>query len=510
MYYKKTLLLFILFSVIVFSLPMTGDVHADVSSVTYKGTLNGKRMHIYKFSTTTSGTLNIDDTGTAATIGFYLREADNPQSNYIPGDTLPVGTYKFIVFSNEDISANYSYVISGVTLAGTPDTTLPSLTITKPSSYDFRIPKGYSTLNGEGTSNGITTVSINENTYSIPTGSFTKYMSFRYGRNDVEFVTTNSSGNAVMDPFTVTVPGMKRITGASPSEVAANISIETDTTFYKDEQHTVIIARSDAYGDVLGSVPLSVKDKAPILYTTSNALDSNTKTEIQRLGATKAIILGGTGSISTSVESELKNAGITTIERIGGMNNYAVATGIASRVITSETDTVIFASGQNFADAIAASSYAGITQTPILITPNTSLASEVKTFLQNNPNINHIIISGGSLSSTVENELKNYGTVERVNGADRFELAFWFASEFSASPSFSAVADGTNYQHALAGAALAARNGGSVLLVTPTSLPNITLAYYEKYSPDLDNIYILGNTTSVSDSTASTLNKYIP
>ncbi len=481
---------------------------ANVDSVTYKGTLNGKRMHVYKFTTVESGTLNIEDIGTDPTIGISLQDINNPENRYASGDMLPAGTYEFTVYTNEDITSKYNLTLSGVVFSGNPDTSLPSLSITSPSSYDFRLSKGYTTLSGKGSTDGIATVGINDKSYNLPKGEFTQYMSFHYGRNLVEFVSSNENGNTIMDPYIVTVPGVQRLNGLSHGEVASSIS-NLMTKIFRENPDTVIIARSDAYGDTLGSVPLAVKEKAPILYTTKSSLDPSTKNEIQRLGATKAIILGGTGSISYDVESELKATGITTIERISGANNYAVATNIASRVLDDNTDTAIITPIENFADTLSASSIAGYSQTPILTTSSSNLSTEVKTFLEKNTQINHFIIVGGSISSSVEAQLKSFGTVERVSGSNRFEVANNMAEKYFVDPSVSVVADGTNYQQALAGSVLAARNGGPLMLVTPTSTPNETLAYYEKYTLGLDAIYFPGDTSSISDSTIQTLNNYI-
>lgn len=98
-----------------------------------------------------------------------------------------------------------------------------------------------------------------------------------------------------------------RLAGKNRFETAAKISEEG---FKKAD--TVVLAYGFNYADALAGVPLAQKLGAPILLTQTDKLPDETAAEIQRLGAKKAVILGGEGVISTSVENTLKKQGITT------------------------------------------------------------------------------------------------------------------------------------------------------------------------------------------------------
>ena len=117
MNHKKAGLIYILmFSLMLSVFAFIHQASANVDSVTYKGTLNGKRMHVYKFTTVESGTLNIEDIGTDPTIGISLQDINNPENRYASGDMLPAGTYEFTVYTNEDITSKYNLTLSGVVL----------------------------------------------------------------------------------------------------------------------------------------------------------------------------------------------------------------------------------------------------------------------------------------------------------------------------------------------------------------------------------------------------------
>ena len=69
---------------------------------------------------------------------------------------------------------------------------------------------------------------------------------------------------------------------------------------------------------------------SPIL-SGKDSLPADTLAEIKRLGATKAIILGGVGVISKKVEAQLKSNGLT-FERVAGSTRYETSVKAAKRL----------------------------------------------------------------------------------------------------------------------------------------------------------------------------------
>ncbi|WP_312853868.1 cell wall-binding repeat-containing protein [Thermoactinomyces mirandus] len=168
------------------------------------------------------------------------------------------------------------------------------------------------------------------------------------------------------------------------------------------------MARGDLYTDALSGGPLAGKSASPILLTSTSSLPTEIKAEITRRHPSKAIILGGTGSVSTTVETQLKNLGVTTVERIAEPNRFAVSASIAEKVMEgSSNDTAIIASGLTFPDALSVSGVAGKNKMPILLVSTDKIPAEIQAFINNHPEITKYVIVGGpgTVSDIVKNSL---------------------------------------------------------------------------------------------------------
>lgn len=117
-----------------------------------------------------------------------------------------------------------------------------------------------------------------------------------------------------------------RVDASGGPETAAAVSAEVF-----DEATTVVIARFDAYPDALAGAPLAVNVGGPLLLTASDELSEPTATEIARLGAETAVLLGGEAALSAQVATDLEAAGLT-VERVDGLNRFDTAAKVAERI----------------------------------------------------------------------------------------------------------------------------------------------------------------------------------
>lgn len=76
-------------------------------------------------------------------------------------------------------------------------------------------------------------------------------------------------------------------------ETRYHTSVEISKNGWKDGSATVVLAKGDDYPDALSGATLAKKLNAPILLTKKDKLHQATKQEIQRLKASKVVILGG-------------------------------------------------------------------------------------------------------------------------------------------------------------------------------------------------------------------------
>lgn len=250
-----------------------------------------------------------------------------------------------------------------------------------------------------------------------------------------------------------------RIFGSSRYDTAVEISKEG----WPAGAGTVLLARGNDYADALAGVPLAYQLDAPILLSATGSLPEATQTEIQRLNATRVIILGGTNAISDDVKETLDGMGLVT-ERIAGPGRYETAILIAQRLAAEGTgfDTAFIAVGTSFPDALSASSYAAIRGFPILLTQKGILPDATSTFLEG---IDNTFVIGGenAITNEVFSQLPN---PERVFGNNRFATSVSLAERFlSPDTRHIYVATGMNFPDAVAGGVLAAKPNSGVLLV---------------------------------------------
>jgi 2',3'-cyclic-nucleotide 2'-phosphodiesterase / 3'-nucleotidase / 5'-nucleotidase len=228
---------------------------------------------------------------------------------------------------------------------------------------------------------------------------------------------------------------------------------------------TVIIVRGDDFADALAAAPLAYKYDAPILLTQTDSLNSTTKKEIKRLGATNAIVIGGKGAVSNRVTNALtSNLGLW-VKRVSGADRFETAAAIAVELGTSAKAVLV--NGRNYPDGISAASYAAKNGFPILLTELDSVPEATQAALQN---VTDTVLIGekGAISENVEKSVKN---PQRVGGATRFETSLAVAKELGQVDQKVFLATGWGFADALAGSVLAAKEGAPVILVNKDQLP---------------------------------------
>ena len=296
------------------------------------------------------------------------------------------------------------------------------------------------------------------------------------------------------------VPGLevKRLSGSNRYETAVSISKRSYTS-----AQTVVLASGEKYADALAGVPLAYKNNAPILLTPSKSLATVTLNEIKRLGAKKVIILGGTGAVSAGVEKKLKNNSLT-VERLNGKTRYGTAVKIAKSISLSPYN-VFFAYGDDYADALSASSVAALRSAPIIYLqkgdePDAETAEYLKELYRRGGVYDGWIIGGtGVISSAMEGNVKqalNKTTIKRLPGANRYTTCVAVNKEFAdlLSGGCITVATGRNFPDALAGGVFAASRAAAVCLADG-SLSTEQTAYLKAKSAD--RIFVLGGTGAV-------------
>ncbi|MCU9986710.1 cell wall-binding repeat-containing protein [Mobiluncus curtisii] len=151
--------------------------------------------------------------------------------------------------------------------------------------------------------------------------------------------------------------------------------------------------------------------------------------------------------------------------RIAGPDRYSTSLAIAQQYFPS-AKTVFVATGKNFPDALAAGPWAAVRQAPIMLVGD-ELTTQQAAYLKGLKSPKITILGGsGVVSAKVEARLAQYGTVERIYGANRYETASKIALRFGKTGRLY-LATGKNFADALAGGALAAQQAAPIMLTGP-------------------------------------------
>ena len=271
----------------------------------------------------------------------------------------------------------------------------------------------------------------------------------------------------------------------------------------------VIIASGSSYADALAGVPLASALNAPILLSAKDSVDAGTMTQIKKLGAKKAIILGGKSVVSDKVEKELISNGFSkkNIERIAGSNRFETSVAIANKLkaLKGAPTGIFFVYYNGFADALSVGSVAGYTGAPILyLKDNGILDASTKSYLDSlTSKVSYGFIIGGPklISSNAEQNVQNYFEFcKRIYGNDRYETSLMVNSAFNSNEVYTPyIATGLNFPDALAGGVLAAQKAQPIFLVGK-SLTDQQVTELKKHK--VKNIYVFGGNGAVSNELA--------
>lgn len=189
-------------------------------------------------------------------------------------------------------------------------------------------------------------------------------------------------------------------TGRYDTNKAINNKIDAE------ERTPVIIASGEGFADALSISSIASIKGYPIVLTSKNNLVEQAKDILKRINPEQVYIIGGNGSISDSVKTQIKSITNLTDEniiRIGGTDRYKTSLNIAKH-FNLEGETVTFASGKNFPDALAGSILSAKLNAPLVLIGDE--ATEQKKYIDETQYIKQIFFGGeSSISKKVEEYL---------------------------------------------------------------------------------------------------------
>lgn len=270
---------------------------------------------------------------------------------------------------------------------------------------------------------------------------------------------------------------------------------------------TVVVATAADFADALAGAPLAVANDAPLLLTEPHALSMTTQHEIDRLGATTALLLGGEAALSARVADDLTALGLE-VERIGGADRYATAGLIADRVgVDAE---VVVASGEVFPDALSASAVASAAGTPVLLTRAGGLPDAVADRVGEEVDVT-IVGGEAAIGAAVAAALDEAaGTVTRVSGANRYGTSAAVAAaglDDGLSIDGLWVATGRGFPDGLVAGAAAGHAGVPLVLIDgqDTGGSPETTGLIRQRASEIRTVHVAGGTNAISDAVLAAL-----
>jgi putative cell wall-binding protein len=166
-----------------------------------------------------------------------------------------------------------------------------------------------------------------------------------------------------------TAASVVRLGGADRYETAALISKRV----FAANAPAVLIATGQNYPDALAGSAAGARHGIPILLVRTDSIPAATSAELLRLHPQKIYVLGGTGVVSSALQTQLaqytvaKNA--ADVVRLAGPTRYETAAAITDAFFPAGLSPVYIATGLNFPDALAA----GPLGRAVLLVPGTSV-----------------------------------------------------------------------------------------------------------------------------------------
>ncbi|WP_432488355.1 cell wall-binding repeat-containing protein [Kineococcus sp. SYSU DK018] len=299
-------------------------------------------------------------------------------------------------------------------------------------------------------------------------------------------------------PLTLALAGALALGAAVPAQ-AADVRISGEDrygtaaavsrSFTGNPHASVYLATGEGFPDALAASAAAAADRSRVLLTGRDELPQATLDELENLGTSTVHLVGGTTSIGTAVEEELRRRGHSVL-RLAGEDRYATAVRVA-RVLFDDPGTVFLATGEGFPDALAGAAAAGSAGAPVLLVGSTRLPEPVRyalsaegTSLPLRPS-RFVVLGGGSaVSDAVLDQIRALGyedaVFERLAGPDRYATAVAVGQRFSPGGSAAVLAVGDGFADALAAGPLAAELGAPLLLTGTGATPAATRAELDR------------------------------
>ena len=270
---------------------------------------------------------------------------------------------------------------------------------------------------------------------------------------------------------------------------------------------SVVLASGANYPDALAASSLAGGFNGPILLTDPNGLSTSAWEQLESLCPSRVFIVGGNAAVSPDVERqvrELLGSGCAVF-RVAGQTRYETSL-VAAEINPKSSDTVIVATGGNYADALSVSPYAFASGSPVVLCDKSSgLTAGAIDTIHSKAYSKAVIVGGtAAVPASVERQLRSAGVknITRLSGATRYETSTKIADfELKSGLGFTMdgvmLATGTNFPDALSAGPLAGRSHSPLLLVDPGA--SYVSSYLSRFKGTVRSATVVGGAAAVPE-----------
>lgn len=260
--------------------------------------------------------------------------------------------------------------------------------------------------------------------------------------NDLKSIYGEYTGGFDSSDTTESSVKVTSMIGANRYDTAAKIS----KAGWSSGSSKVIIANGLNEMEGIISNPLAASYNAPILLVSDNAVRSETETELKRLNPSEVIIVGGTSSVKSSIESKIKSiVPKASVRRINASGEINLSVAIAKEIDKVSPVNKIYMTGTDGeADALSVAAKAGEEKAPILVTDKNSLSSSVSTWIKDN-NISDAYFLGqnmvisDSVIKSADSIISGSVSGNRTGGANRNETNALVIDKFYKTSDYNSI-----------------------------------------------------------------------
>ncbi len=182
--------------------------------------------------------------------------------------------------------------------------------------------------------------------------------------------------------------------GISVTRIAGNDRYDTSLKIAQSMgQFTqAVIASGDTFPDALSIAPIAAMKGIPILLTPKDSLPDGLKSYLAKT-VQSTYVVGGTGVVSDYVLKQLPSP-----KRLSGIDRYETNISIINEFANVlDFGKCYVSTGEQFADALAGSALASLSNSPVFLVSNPVNQSTIDYFRSKSSSINKVIIFGGTV-----------------------------------------------------------------------------------------------------------------